>query len=62
MKSLMKRIDAQKRPEDTKLNEYDKEEWWDVMHHACPELSREAYDLYWEAFQKLKQEDRGNPQ
>lgn len=40
----------------TKLYEFDKEEWWDVMREATRgELSREQYEEAWREFCELKQ-------
>ena len=30
------------------LNLMDKEEWWDVMRRAVPDIDREEFDAYWE--------------
>lgn len=38
------------------LREYDKDEWWDVMRRAKPDITREEFDLYWDEFQSDKAE------
>lgn len=42
--------------EDTRLNEFDKEEWWDVCRRARPDITREQYDQMWNEFQAMKAE------
>lgn len=37
-----------------RLNELDKDEFWDVIHHLKPELTRAEYDSYWDEFQARK--------
>lgn len=40
--------------ENTKLNEYTKEEWKDIVLHFKPELTDLEYDEMWNNFQDLK--------
>lgn len=47
-------------PPKTGLNEYDKEEWWDVARRVTagrnPPYTREQYEKDWEEFLRLKLE------
>lgn len=38
------------------LHEYNRDEWFDVMRHAKPDITREEFDEYWEQFQADKAE------
>lgn len=40
--------------EGTRLDEYTKDEWWDVARAVKPDLTREEYDAMWERFQADK--------
>ncbi len=33
-----------------KLNEYTKDEWFDIVRRINPSLTREQYDVMWEEF------------
>lgn len=37
-----------------RLNELDKDEFWDVIHHLKPEITRAEYDRHWDEFQARK--------
>lgn len=39
---------------DVKLNEFDKDEWWDVCQRCAPHVTREQFDKQWEAFCEMK--------
>lgn len=39
---------------DARLDELDREEFWDIARRLNPDLSREQYDRDWEEFQALK--------
>lgn len=41
---------------DTKLNELDKEEWWDVARRVRPDLTREEYEAMWDGYHAEKTE------
>lgn len=45
---------------ETKLNEFDREEWWDVMRVAKPGIDRQEFDAYWEEFHRMKRARRAN--
>jgi hypothetical protein len=45
-------IDGGARPDP--LNEFDKEEWWDVVSTCRPEITRDGFELMWNKFQALK--------
>lgn len=36
------------------LTEFDRDEWWDVMRRAKPDITREAFDAYWDEFHAAK--------
>ncbi len=36
------------------LNEFDRDEWWDVARKLKPGLTREQYDKDWDDFQARK--------
>lgn len=38
----------------TRLNEYDKDEWFDVLRKLRPELTEEEYTAMWDAFHERK--------
>lgn len=38
----------------TRLNEYTRDEWWDVCRQAKPDLTREEFDRLWDEFQAEK--------
>lgn len=38
-----------------KLNEYTKDEWFDVLRRINPTLTREQYEVMWEEFLKRKE-------
>jgi hypothetical protein len=58
----MSSIDAPARdcdePGQTRLYEFDKEEWWDVMRRAKPDIAREEFDRVWAEFVALKQKKK----
>lgn len=33
-----------------KLNEFDKNEWWDVCQRAAPHVTKEQFDQQWDEF------------
>jgi hypothetical protein len=39
----------------TRLDEFDKDEWFDVMRRIRPDLSRAEFDEQWRQFQRDKQ-------
>lgn len=41
---------------DTRLNEYDADEWFDVCRRVRPGYTREQFDIDWEGFQADKAE------
>lgn len=43
-----------------RLNELDKDEFWDVIHHLKPEITRAEYDRHWDEFQEMKRRRRLN--
>lgn len=43
-----------------RLDEFDKDEWWDVCRKLRPELTREEYDVLWADFQAMKARRRAN--
>ena len=40
---------------DVRLNEYDKEEFWDICRIVNPSITREWYDKFWDEFQDAKE-------
>ncbi len=38
----------------TRMDEYSKEEWWDVMRKLRPDWSEERFEEAWEEFQLAK--------
>lgn len=42
--------------DDAKLNEFDKNEWWDVCRVMNPVITREEYEVLWAGFVALKAE------
>jgi hypothetical protein len=36
------------------LQEYDREEFWDVCRRLRPDITREQYELMWDEFADLK--------
>jgi hypothetical protein len=40
--------------DDVRLNELDREEFWDVARKLNPQLSREDFDQQWDHFQQDK--------
>jgi hypothetical protein len=42
--------------DNSKLNEYDKQEWFDICKHIKPELTWEEFGPMWEEFQLRKAE------
>jgi hypothetical protein len=38
----------------TRLDEYDKEEWWDVARRLNADITREEYEQQWAEFVALK--------
>lgn len=45
---------------DARLDEFDKDEWWDVCRRLRPDLTREEYDAMWDEFQQAKAARRAN--
>jgi hypothetical protein len=43
-----------------RLDEFDKEEWWDVARRVRPDLTREEYEAMWTEFAELKRRRRQN--
>jgi hypothetical protein len=43
---------------NVRLDEFDKDEWWDVARMARPELTREQYDEMWDDFLEMKKKRR----
>lgn len=41
---------------DARLDELDKEEWWDVCRRMRPDMTREQYDADWKEFIAMKAE------
>lgn len=41
---------------EARINEFDREEWWDVARRVRPDLAREDYDRMWDEFQQEKAE------
>lgn len=39
---------------DVRLNEYDADEWFDLMRSLKPGLTREQFDVLWKEFCELK--------
>lgn len=39
---------------DARLNELDREEFWDVCRRLRPDLTRDDYELLWGQFQRDK--------
>ena len=44
---------------DTRLDEYDQLEWWDVARRLHPTMTWEQFQRDWEAFQCLKRTTSG---
>jgi len=40
--------------EPTRLNEFDKTEWWDVCRRLRPDWSYEQFERAWQEFVELK--------
>lgn len=40
--------------EPARLDEFDREEWWDVCRRVRPDITRAEYDLMWDDFQARK--------
>ena len=40
------------------LDDFDREEWWDVCRRVRPDLTRDEYDKMWEEFVAMKQRKR----
>jgi len=43
-------------PSDTRLNEYDQLEWWDVARRLHPAMTWEEFQRDWDEFQRMKNE------
>lgn len=43
-------------PQNTRLDEYDKVEWYDVMRKVKPELTWDEYCVVWNDFVQFKTE------
>lgn len=41
---------------ETRLNEYDREEMWDLCRAMSPEKTREEFEADWQEFMRLKAE------
>ena len=41
-------------PGAVRLDEYDRDEWFDICRSLAPGLSREEFDGIWEEFQREK--------
>lgn len=41
---------------DARLDELDRDEWWQVAHQLRPDLSREDFDQLWGVFAQAKGE------
>jgi hypothetical protein len=41
---------------ETRLDEFDREEWWDVARKLRPDWTREQFDAEWDDFQRSKAE------
>ena len=41
---------------EVKLNEFSKEEMWDLGRKVCPSLTREAFEADWEEFLEMKKQ------
>lgn len=37
-----------------RLNEYSKEEWWDVCRRCNPTITHEEFEVLWEEFFRMK--------
>lgn len=44
--------------EEVRLNEYDREECWDLVRETCPDLSREEFEQKWTEHQHAKAQRR----
>jgi len=40
--------------DDTRLNEYDADEWFDLARSLNPNLTRDQFDKQWQEFVELK--------
>lgn len=40
----------------TRLDNYDRHEWWDVCRRLSPSLTEDQFDILWEGFQLMKDE------
>lgn len=36
--------------EESRLNEYDQDEWWDVCRRLRPDITRKEFDVMWADF------------
>lgn len=45
---------------DIRLDEYDADEWFDLVRAFKPELTREEFDKTWAEFQELKRRKQQN--
>lgn len=47
-------------PDDSRLDELNREEWWEVAKRIDPNMTREQFDADWEEFCRLKAARRNN--
>jgi hypothetical protein len=45
---------------DVRLDEFDKDEWWDIVQEIRPDLTRAEYEEMWDDFIKMKARKRVN--
>ena len=38
----------------TRLDEFDRDEWFDIMRRARPNIARAEFDVMWDRFQRDK--------
>ncbi len=39
---------------ESRLDQFDKDEWFDVCRELKPQMTREEFEIKWETFQQLK--------
>lgn len=42
--------------EPIRLNEFNRDEWWDVCRRVRPDMTREQFDADWDERQKITRE------
>lgn len=47
-------------PDDSRLDELNREEWWEVAKRIDPNMTREQFDADWEEFCRMKKARRNN--